>query len=124
MTSLVLNKQGPVVQSIISSMFRTSFFIQWAASIKLLLMFVLLKILLVLKIYFILLQPITSKNDVTLCKLDVNVKNRTVVASLKLSRDSLKEKVLLYSKFYLKIQMWKTKRYAKEKVSIMGVWCG
>ena len=62
------------------------------------------------------LQPITSKNDITLCKLDVNVKNRTVVTSLNLSRNSLKEKVLLYSKFHLKIQMWKTKRYARKSI--------
>ena len=27
------------------------------------------------------LQPITSKNDTSLCKLDVNVKNRAAVAS-------------------------------------------
>ena len=47
---------------------------------------------------------------VTLCKLNVNVKNRTAVAgsstSLNLSRNSLKEKVLLFSKFYVKNQMW------------------
>ena len=39
---------------------------------------------------------ITSKNDVTLCKLDVYVQNRTAVVvasnSLNLSRISLKEK--------------------------------
>ena len=39
---------------------------------------------------------VTSKNDVTLCKLDVNVKNRTVVAGsidfFKLNRNPLKEK--------------------------------
>ena len=48
---------------------------------------------------------VTSKNDVTVCKLDVNVKNRwrSLVASisLNLSRNSLTEKVLLYSKFLL-----------------------
>ena len=69
----------------------------------------------------------TSEHDVTLCKLDVNVKNRTAVAgsvdSLNLSRNPLKEKVLFRSKFYFENQMWLIKRYAK-KVSIMGVWCG
>ena len=55
------------------------------------------------------LQPITSKNDVSLCKLDVNAKNRTAIAgtsaSLILSRNSLKEKTLLYSKCYFKHPM-------------------
>ena len=50
------------------------------------------------------------KKDVTLCKLDVNVKNRTAVdgasTSSNLSRKSLKEKVLLYSKFFFENQMW------------------
>ena len=46
---------------------------------------------------------VTSKNDVTLFKLDVKVKNRTAVAGsvgfFNFSRNSLKEKVLLNSKF-------------------------
>ena len=46
------------------------------------------------------------KSDVTLCKLDVNVKNRTAVSGSVLSRNTLKEKVLLYSKFYFGNQMW------------------
>ena len=41
---------------------------------------------------------VTSKNDVTLCKLNVNVKNRTAVASgvdfFELSRNLLKKKVI------------------------------
>ena len=47
------------------------------------------------------------KNDDTLCKLDVNVKNQTTVASasLNLSRNSLKEKVLLKSRFRFENQM-------------------
>ena len=53
---------------------------------------------------------VTSKNDVTLCKLDVNVKIRTAVAdsvtSLNLSSNSLKEILLLNSKFYFENQMW------------------
>ena len=60
------------------------------------------------------------KSDVTLCKLDVNVKNRmamlVALASLNLNRTSLKEKVLLYSKFYLENQMWKIKRYARKSI--------
>ena len=43
------NKEIPLIHC-----FNFSIFIQWAASIKLLIMFALLKILLVLKIYFIL----------------------------------------------------------------------
>ena len=50
------------------------------------------------------------KNHVTLGKLDVNVKNRmamlVALASLNLNRNALKEKVLLYSKFYFENQMW------------------
>ena len=61
-----------------------------------------------------------SKNDVTLCKLDVNVKNRTAVAvastSLNLNRNPLKEKVLFRSKFYYENQMWFIKRYARESI--------
>ena len=50
------------------------------------------------------------KNDVTSCILDVNAKNRTAVTgrilSLTLSRNSLKEIVVLYSEFYFENQMW------------------
>ena len=46
----------------------------------------------------------TSKNNANLCKLDVNVQNRMAVAGsvgfFNLSRNSLKEKVLLYSKLH------------------------
>ena len=63
---------------------------------------------------------VTSENDVTLCKLDVNVKNRTAVggsvASLNLSRNPLKEKVLFHSKFYFENQMWPIKRYARKSI--------
>ena len=56
------------------------------------------------------LQPITSKNDVTLCKFDVNVKNRTAVAGsvgfFILEYKLFKGKVLLYSKPYFENQMW------------------
>ena len=52
---------------------------------------------------------VTSKNDVTLCKLDVNVKNRTAVAGsvdlFKLELKLFKGKMLLYSKFYFENQM-------------------
>ena len=65
---------------------------------------------------------VTSENDVTLCKLDVNIKNRTAVTStsLNLSRNPLKEKVLFHSTFYFENQMWLIKGM-QEKVSIMGV---
>ena len=50
------------------------------------------------------------KNDVTLCKLDVNVKTErqslVASASLNLSRNSLKKKVLLNSKLYFEKQTW------------------
>ena len=63
---------------------------------------------------------VTSENDVTLCKLDVNVKNQTasVVAStsLNLSRNPLKKKVLFHSKFYFENQMWLIKRYARKSI--------
>ena len=53
---------------------------------------------------------VTSENDVTLCKLDVNVKyeRRSLVAStsLNLSRNSLTENMFLYSKFFFENQMW------------------
>ena len=52
----------------------------------------------------------TSKNDGTLCKLDVKVKTERrllgALTSLNLSRNSLKEKGLFYSKFYFENQMW------------------
>ena len=44
--------------------------------------------------------------------------------SLNLSGNSLKEKVLLYSKFFVENQMWYIKRYAKKKSIYHGfrVW--
>ena len=58
---------------------------------------------------------VTSKNDVTLCKLNVNVKNQTAVAGsvdfLDLSRNSSKENVLLYCKFYFENQKVCKKKY-------------
>ena len=63
---------------------------------------------------------VTSEIDVTLCKLDVNVKNRTAVAGsvdfFKLNRNPLKEKVLFHSKFYFENQMWLIKRYARKSI--------
>ena len=63
---------------------------------------------------------VTSENDVTLCKLDVNIRTerRSVVAStsLNLSRNPLKEKVLFHSKFYFENQMWLIKRYARKSI--------
>ena len=70
---------------------------------------------------------VTSKNDVTLCKLDVNVKNRTAVAgsvvSLNLSRNSSTEKSYFIASSFLKMKCGNSKSM-QEKVSIMGVWCG
>ena len=43
--------------------------------------------------------------------------------SLNMSRNSLTEKVLLYSKIFLKIKCGKSKGM-QERVSIMGVSCG
>ena len=67
----------------------------------------------------------TDINDVSLCKLDVNVKNRTeslvALASLNLRRNSLKENVLLCTTSKIKCDISKG---MQEKVSIMGVWCG
>ena len=64
--------------------------------------------------------PVTSKIDVTLCKLDVNVKNRTAVAGsvyfFKLEYKLFKGKVLLNSKFYFENQMWLIKRYARKSI--------
>ena len=37
-------------------------------------------------------------------------------ASLNMSRNSLKEKVMLYSKFYLENQMWSIKWYARKGI--------
>ena len=61
---------------------------------------------------------VTSRYDVTLCKLDVHVKNRTAVAGSVdlLSRTSLTEKVLLYSKFFFENQTWLIKRYARKSI--------
>ena len=68
---------------------------------------------------------IMSRNDVTLCELDVNVKKRTAdaVASLNLSRNSLKEQRYFIASSTLKIKFGKSKGM-QEKVSIMSVWCG
>ena len=70
---------------------------------------------------------VTSKNDVTLCKLDVKVKNRTAFAGsvdfLNLSRISLTEKFYFIASSFLKIKCGKSKGM-QEKISIMGVWCG
>ena len=67
---------------------------------------------------------VTSKNDVTLCKLDVNIKNRqrllVALAPLNLSRNSLTEKFLLHNKFF-ENQMCGKSKGMQEKVSIMGV---
>ena len=53
---------------------------------------------------------VTSKNDITLCKLDVNVENRrqslVALTSFKLSKNPLKEKVLFHTKFYFENHMW------------------
>ena len=69
----------------------------------------------------------TSINDVTLCKLDVNVKperqSSVAAASLNLSRNSLKKKCYFIAKSSLKIKCDKPKSM-QEKVSIMGVLCG
>ena len=46
-----------------------------------------------------------------------------VASALNLSRNSLKEKVLLYSKFCFENQSVKPKGM-QEKVFFMGVWCG
>ena len=63
---------------------------------------------------------VTSENDVTLCKLDANVKNRTAVAGsvdfFETSRNPSKEKVLFHSKFYFENQMWWIKRYARKSI--------
>ena len=63
---------------------------------------------------------ITSKNDVTLCKLDVNVKNHTAVAGSVNFFQLFKEKSVRPT---LKIKCGKPKGM-KEKVSFMGIWCG
>ena len=51
-----------------------------------------------------------KKNDLSLCKLDINIgtKQQLLVASaaLNLRRNSLKENVLLYCKFYFENQVW------------------
>ena len=63
---------------------------------------------------------VTSKNDVTLCKLDVNVKYPMAVAGsvhfFQLKQNPLKEKVLFHSKFYFENQMWLIKRYARKSI--------
>ena len=70
------------------------------------------------------LTAFTSENDVTLGKLDVNVKNRTAVVGsvdfLKLSRNSLTEKCCSIASSFLKIKCGKSKGM-QERVSVMGV---
>ena len=67
------------------------------------------------------LQPMTSKNDGSLCKLDISVKNRTVLlvvsASLNLSRN-----FYFIASSTLKIKCDKSKDM-QEKIPIMGVCC-
>ena len=67
------------------------------------------------------------KNDVTLCKLDIYVKNRTAVAGsvdfFQFEKKLFNGNMLLYSKFlFLKIKCGESKGM-QEKVSIMSVWC-
>ena len=59
----------------------------------------------------------TSENDVSLCKLRNRTERRLLVASasLNLNRNSLKEKVLLYSKFYFENQNAVNQKVCKEK---------
>ena len=63
---------------------------------------------------------VTSRNDVTLCKLGVNVMNRAAVAGsvdfFKLESKLLNGKMLLYSKFFFENQMWLIKRYARKSI--------
>ena len=63
---------------------------------------------------------VTSKNDVTLCKLDVNVKNRTAVAGgvdlFKFEWNSLKEKCYFLASSTLKIKCTKWKNYARKSI--------
>ena len=71
---------------------------------------------------------VTSKNDVTLCKSDVNVKNRKAVAdSVDLFKLQWKlfngKKCYFITSSSLKIKCAKSKGM-QEKVYIMGVWCG
>ena len=67
---------------------------------------------------------VMSKKDVTLCKLDVNVKNRRAVAGsfdfFKLKKKPFKGKS---ASFTLKMKCGESKGM-QEKISIMGVWCG
>ena len=68
------------------------------------------------------------KNDVTLCKLDVNVKNRTAVAG-NVNFFKLEYKLFSAKKCFfianssLKIKCGRSKGM-QDKVSLMGVWCG
>ena len=68
---------------------------------------------------------VTSKNDVTLCKLDVNVKNRTAVAGsvdfFETEVETLQRKKCYFiASSTLKIKCGESKGM-QEKVSIMGV---
>ena len=70
---------------------------------------------------------VTSKNDVTLCKLDVNVKNRTAVAGsvdfFQLQQKPFKGESVISYKFFFENQN-ESQKGMQEKVSIMDVWCG
>ena len=61
-----------------------------------------------------------TENDVSLCKLDVDVKTcrRSLVASafFKLEKKLFTGKVLLCSKFYFENQIWYIKRYARKNI--------
>ena len=73
------------------------------------------------------LQPITSKMKSLYANetLTLRTEWRSLVASApsNLSRNSLKENVLFYIKFYFEIKCGKSKGI-QEKVSTMSVWCG
>ena len=62
---------------------------------------------------------VRQKNDVTLCKLDINVKNRTVVTGsvyfFKLEYKLFKGK-RINSEFYFENQMYLIKRYARKSI--------
>ena len=68
-----------------------------------------------------------TENDVSLFKLDIDVKTlrRSLVASafFKLEKKLFKGKVLLCSKFYFENQYGRSKGM-QEKISIMDVRCG
>ena len=63
---------------------------------------------------------IDVKNDISLCNLDANVKNRMAVTGsvsfFKLEWKLFKGKSVTYSKFYFENQMWKIKKYERESI--------